>query len=171
MKALVLTSLSGPDALAIQNVPEPTAKAGQTLVRVRSGVRNFADLMTTRGGSPGTPAPPLVVGREFAGVEISGVGESSGRRVMGYAQWAAFAEKTAAYSNMIWTIPDQWTDEQADRKSTRLNSSHSGIWFLILFWPFSYLLSGRGIRAGGGVRREDCRVLQHDLDDSRSMDR
>jgi NADPH:quinone reductase len=108
MKALVLTRLSGLDALAVQNVPEPTLKSGQTLVRVGAGGLNFADLMTTVGGYPGTPAPPLVVGREFAGVE-----ESSGRRVMGYAQWAAFAEKTSANSNMVWAIPDQWTDEQA----------------------------------------------------------
>jgi NADPH2:quinone reductase len=108
MKALVLTRLSGLDALAVQNVPEPTGKAGQTLVRVGAGGLNFADLMTTMGGYPGTPAPPLVVGREFAGVE-----EGSGRRIMGYAQWAAFAEKTSAYSNMVWAIPDQWTDEQA----------------------------------------------------------
>jgi NADPH2:quinone reductase len=128
MKALVLTSLSGPDALAIQNVPEPTLKAGQTLVSVRAGGMNFADLMTTRGGYPGTPAPPLVVGREFAGVEISGVGESSGRRVMGYAQWAAFAEKTAAYSNMIWTVPDQWTDEQAAAFPVNYFTAYLGYW-------------------------------------------
>ena len=128
MKALVLTSLSGPDALAIQNVPEPTLKAGQTLVKVRAGGMNFADLMTTLGGYPGTPAPPLVVGREFAGVEISGVGESSERRVMGYAQWAAFAEKTAAYSNMIWTVPDQWTDEQAAAFPVNYFTAYLGYW-------------------------------------------
>jgi NADPH:quinone reductase len=123
MKALVLTSLSGPDALAVQNVPEPTLKTGQTLVKVRAGGMNFADLMTTRGGYPGTPAPPLVVGREFAGTE-----ESSGRRVMGYAQWAAFAEKTAAYSNMIWTIPDQWTDEQAAAFPVNYFTAYLGYW-------------------------------------------
>jgi len=108
MKALVLASLTGPDALSIQNFPEPTLKAGQTLVLVGAGGLNFADIMTTQGGYPGAPPPPLVVGREFAGVE-----ESSGRRVMGYAQWAAFAEKTAAYSNMLWAVPERWTDEQA----------------------------------------------------------
>jgi NADPH2:quinone reductase len=108
MKALVITSLSGPGALAIQDLPDPTLKPAQTMVRVAACGLNFADLMTTTGGYPGTPAPPLIAGREFAGVE-----ESTGRRVMGYAQYAAFAEKVAAYSTMLWPIPGHWTDEQA----------------------------------------------------------
>jgi len=108
MKALVITRLSGPEALAVQDVAEPAPKAGQTVVRVGAGGLNFADVMTTKGGYPGTPPAPLIAGREFSGVE-----EGSGRRVMGYAQWAAFAEKTTAYSNMLWPIPERWTDEQA----------------------------------------------------------
>jgi NADPH2:quinone reductase len=104
----MITSLSGPDALAIQDVGEPTLKAGQTPVRVAAGGLNFADFMTTQGGYPGTPAPPLIAGREFAGTE-----ESTGRRVMGYIQWGAFAEKVAAYPHMLWPVPDHWTDEEA----------------------------------------------------------
>ena len=108
MKALVITALSGPDALVVQDAPEPTSKPGQTIVGVAAGGLNFADFMTAKGGYPGTPAPPLIAGREFAGKE-----ETTGRRVMGYAQWAAFAEKTSAYSNMLWPVPDHCTDEQA----------------------------------------------------------
>jgi NADPH:quinone reductase len=108
MKALMITSLSGPDGLAIQDAPDPVLKPGQTLVRVAAGGLNFADFMTAQGGYPGTPPPPLIAGREFAGVE-----ENSGGRVMGYTQWAAFAEKTAAYSHMLWGVPGHWTDEQA----------------------------------------------------------
>jgi NADPH:quinone reductase-like Zn-dependent oxidoreductase len=51
--------------------------------------------MTTAGGYPGTPAPPFVAGREFAGVE-----ETTGRRVMGYVQWGAFAEKIVPKSEL-----------------------------------------------------------------------
>jgi NADPH:quinone reductase len=123
MKALLLTSLSGPDALSIQDIAEPTAKAGQTLVRVGAGGLNFADVMTTKGGYPGTPPPPLVVGREFAGIE-----ESSGRRVMGYAQWAAFAEKTTAYENMVWAVPDRWTDEQGAAFPVNYFTAYLGYW-------------------------------------------
>jgi len=108
MKALIITSLSGPNALAIQDTGEPTLKAGQTMVRVAAGGLNFADFMTTQGGYPGTPAPPLIAGREFSGVE-----ESSGRRVMGYVQWGAFAEKVGAYTHMLWSVPEHWSYEQA----------------------------------------------------------
>jgi len=108
MKALVITSLSGPGALAVQDAAEPALKPGQTLVRVAAGGVNFADFMTAQGGYPGTPAPPLIAGREFAGVEAS-----TGQRVMGYIQWGAFAEKVSAYSNVLWPVPEHWTDEQA----------------------------------------------------------
>jgi NADPH2:quinone reductase len=108
MKALVITRLSGPEALAVENVSEPAPKPGQRLVRVSAGGLNFADVMTTKGGYPGTPPPPLIAGREFAGVE-----EATGRRVMGYTQWAAFAEKTAADPSLLWPAPDRWSDEQA----------------------------------------------------------
>ncbi|HZW79334.1 MAG TPA: NADPH:quinone oxidoreductase family protein [Candidatus Deferrimicrobiaceae bacterium] len=107
MRALVITNLSGPDALSVEESAEPILKPGQTLVRVMAGGLNFADFMTAQGGYPGTPAPPLIAGREFAGTE-----ETTGRRVMGYMQWGAFAEKVAAYPNMLWPIPDGWTYEQ-----------------------------------------------------------
>src|SRR5579862_7207922 len=123
MKALMITNLSGPDGLAVQDVPEPTAKAGQTVVRVHAGGLNFADFMTTKGGYPGTPPPPLIAGREFAGVE-----ESSGRRVMGYVQWGAFAEKTAAYPNLLWQIPEKWTDEQAAAFPVNYFTAYLGYW-------------------------------------------
>jgi NADPH2:quinone reductase len=108
MKALAIARLAGPEALVIENVAEPTPQAGQVIVRVTAGGLNFADVITTKGGYPGTPPPPLIAGREFSGVE-----EGTGRRVMGYAQWAAFAEKTAAYPGMLWPVPEHWSDEQA----------------------------------------------------------
>lgn len=123
MKALVITSLSGPDALAVQDTPEPALKPGQTLVRVDAGGLNFADFMTTQGGYPGTPAPPLIAGREFAGVEAS-----TGRRVMGYIQWGAFAEKVAAYPNLLWPVPNHWTDEQAAAFPVNYFTAYLGYW-------------------------------------------
>ena len=107
MKAIVITRLGGPDVLVLQDVPDPAPAARQELVRVRAGGLNFADVMTTQGGYPGTPKPPLVAGREFCGVR-----ESDGQRVMGYAQWAAFAERIAARAELLWPVPEQWTEEE-----------------------------------------------------------
>jgi NADPH:quinone reductase len=123
MKALVIPSLSGPDSLSIQDSPEPVLKPGQTLVRVACGGLNFADFMTTQGGYPGTPAPPLIAGREFGGVE-----ESSQRRVMGYIQWGAFAEKVAAYENLLWPVPAHWNDEQAAAFPVNYFTAYLGYW-------------------------------------------
>jgi NADPH:quinone reductase len=148
MKALVITKLAGPEALEIREMPEPTAKQGQTLVRIAAGGLNFADLMTTQGGYPGTPAPPLIAGREFSGME-----EHSKRRVMGYAQWGAFAGKVAAYQNMIWPIPDHWSNEQAAAFPVNYFTAYLGYWQAGLTQPST---AGRGHRAlihavGGGV--------------------
>src|ERR1700757_4152583 len=123
MKALVITSLAGPEALAIQDVPEPKSKPGQPIVSVFAGGLNFADFMTAKGGYPGAPPPPLVAGREFAGVQ-----EATGRRVMGYTQWGAFAEKTAAYENMLWPVPEHWTFEQAAAFPVNYFTAYLGYW-------------------------------------------
>ncbi|MGC1373083.1 MAG: zinc-binding dehydrogenase [Candidatus Sulfotelmatobacter sp.] len=119
----MITALSGPDALAIQEMPEPAVKQGQRLVRATAGGLNFADLMTTHGGYPGTPPPPLIAGREFSGVE-----ENSKRRVMGYVQWGAFAEKVAAYEHMLWPVPEHWSDEQAAAFPVNFFTAYLGYW-------------------------------------------
>jgi NADPH2:quinone reductase len=123
MKALVITSLSGPDALTVQDAAEPALKPGQTLVHVAAGGLNFADFMTAQGGYPGTPAPPLIAGREFAGTE-----DNNGRRVMGYIQWGAFAEKVGAYSNTLWPVPEHWTPEQAAAFPVNYFTAYLAFW-------------------------------------------
>ncbi len=143
MKALVITRFSGPAALAVQDVPEPAPQPGQTLVRVSAGGLNFADLMASKGGYPGTPPPPLIAGREFSGVE-----ESTGRRVMGYTQRSAFAEKTAAHSNLLWPVPDHWTDEQAAAFPVNFFTAY------LLYWQAGMTASPVEGRAPSLVRAE-----------------
>lgn len=107
MKAIVISRLGGPEVLEVREAPDPLPEPGQELVRVEAGGVNFADVLTVQGGYPGTPPPPLVAGREFAGVR-----ERDGQRVMGYAQWAAFAERIATRPELLWPVPPGWSAEE-----------------------------------------------------------
>jgi NADPH:quinone reductase len=127
MKALVITRFGGPEVLELQQVPEAHPTPEQVLVNVEAGGLNFADLMTTHGGYAGTPKPPLTAGREFAGRE-SGSDNASGRRVMGYTQWAAFAEKTVANRNLVWPIPEKWTAEQGAAFPVNFFTAYLAYW-------------------------------------------
>jgi NADPH2:quinone reductase len=59
---------------------------------------------------------------------LAGVEEATGRRVMGYAQWGAFAEKAAAHPHMLWPVPDHWTDEQAAGFPVNFFTAYLGYW-------------------------------------------
>ena len=107
MKALVISRLGGPEVLEVRSVPEPAPVSGQELVNVEAGGINFADIMSAQGGYPGTPKPPLVAGREFCGTRLA-----DSQRVMGYAQWGAFAEQVAASPQLLWPVPEGWTAEE-----------------------------------------------------------
>jgi NADPH2:quinone reductase len=123
MKALVIPRFGGPDALEIQQVPDPQLTADQELVRVEAGGLNFADVMTLQGGYPGTPKPPLVAGREFCGIR-----ESDGQRVMGYTQWAAFAERMAAHSALLWPVPQEWSAAEGSAFPVNYFTAYFAYW-------------------------------------------
>jgi len=122
MKAVVITRLGGPEVLQIQDVPAPSPKSGEELVRVQAGGLNFADTMTARGGYPGTPKPPLVGGREFCGAR------ANGDRVMGYIQWGAFAEAVAARSNLLWPVPANWSPEEGAAFPVNFFTAYFAYW-------------------------------------------
>jgi NADPH:quinone reductase len=129
VEALVITRFGGPEVLEIRNVPDAVAGSGQQLVRVEAGGLNFADLITARGGYPGAPKPPLIAGREFCGTK------SDGQRVMGYTQWAAFAERTAARSELLWPVPESWSSEQGAAFPVNYFTAYLAYWKAGLLAP------------------------------------
>jgi NADPH:quinone reductase len=123
MKAVVITRLGGPDVLEIRDVPEPTPGAGEELIRVQAAGVNFADTMAAHGGYPGTPKPPLVAGREFCGTRAG-----NSERVMGYAQWGAFAEVVAARSVLLWPVPAKWSAEEGAAFPVNFFTAYFAYW-------------------------------------------
>jgi NADPH2:quinone reductase len=130
MKAIVISRLGGPEVLEIRDMPAPVAGPGQARVRVEAGGLNFADAMTASGGYPGTPKPPLIAGREFCGTT-----ESDGRRVMGYTQWAAFAELVAASTQLLWPVPQEWSAEEGAAFPVNYFTAYLAYWKAGLLAP------------------------------------
>ena len=121
MKAVAIPEFGGPELLQVRDMPDPQPRPGEVLVRVKAAGINFADLITARGGYPNIPKPPLIAGREFAGVR-----EDTGERVMGYIQWGAFAEKVAA--QLLWPAPAAWSDEEASAFPVNFFTAYLAYW-------------------------------------------
>jgi NADPH2:quinone reductase len=123
MKAVVVARAGGPEVLEVRDVPEPVAKPGEVIVRVEAVGINFADTMSTHGTYKGTPPPPFISGREFAGVI-----ESTNERVMGYAQYGAAAEKIAVSRKMIWPQPKGWSSQQSAAFPVNFFTAYLAYW-------------------------------------------
>ncbi len=123
MKAVLVTRAGGPEVLEVHDVPEPQPGPDEVIVRVEAVGINFADTMTTQGTYSGTPPPPFVTGREFAGVR-----DDTGERVMGYLQWGAAAQKIAIKPKLLWPQPKGWTSEQSAAFPVNFLTAYLAYW-------------------------------------------
>ena len=86
--------------------------------------------MSAQGGYPGTPKPPLVAGREFCGTRLS-----DGQRVMGYAQWGAFAEQVSSSAQLQWLVPRDWSAEEGAAFPVNYFTAYFAYWKAGLLQP------------------------------------
>ena len=110
MRALWLRTLGGPEALRIEEVPDPVPGKGELLVAMRAAAVNFPDLLTTEGKYQLRPELPFAPGKEGAGV-VAAVGDgvtrfAVGDRVMVQADWGTFAELAIAREHECYRMPD-----------------------------------------------------------------
>lgn len=109
MRAARITSLEGPAAVTVEDVPEPALEAGDVLVDVHEAGVSFPDVLMTRGLYQMRPDLPFVPGAECAGVvREAGEGTSfrSGDRVAAFPVLGAFAETVAVPAAMVFPLPD-----------------------------------------------------------------
>ena len=110
MKAIVCTHFGGPDQLEFVDIPEPTAKAGEAVVRIKAAALNFFDTLIIAGKYQHKPPFPFSPASEFAGVvESIGAGVTDlapGDRVMGSTGWGAARELIAAPAMQLIKLPD-----------------------------------------------------------------
>ncbi len=70
MKAAVTTGPGNPDVIQIKDIPQPEAKSGWVLIRVKAFGLNRSELFTRRGDSPGVVFPRI------QGIECVGMVEN-----------------------------------------------------------------------------------------------
>src|SRR3954471_10443162 len=68
MRAVRVHELTGPSALRVDDVPDPTPGAGQVLIEVRACGVNFPDVLLSRGLYQFKPSLPFSPGGECAGI-------------------------------------------------------------------------------------------------------
>jgi len=127
MKAVVYTKYGPPDVLQLKDVPKPTPKDDEVLIKVHATTVNRTDCGFLRGKPSfvrfvsGLFAPKrMILGNEFAG-EIETVGKdvksfANGDRVFGYTgvRFGAHAEfLTMPEQGMLAAIPGNMTYEEA----------------------------------------------------------
>ena len=76
MKAVRFHQTGGPDVLIYEDVPDPTPRDWEVLIRVEAVGMNFADVMRRRGDDYPEPSPPpFILGIEVAGT-VAAVGKA-----------------------------------------------------------------------------------------------
>ena len=101
MRAIVVPSPGGPEALVFGDAPDPVSGPDEVLVRVKATAVNRADLLQAAGRYPPPPGASEILGLEAAG-EVEG----SGERVFFLLAGGGYAERVAVPRGMLMPIPD-----------------------------------------------------------------
>ncbi|MGO4200850.1 NADPH:quinone oxidoreductase family protein [Rhodococcus sp. TAF43] len=115
MRAVVVTDLAGPSAMAVRDVPEPDS-TGLVLIDVKASGVCFPDLLISYGKYQLRAEPPFVPGTEVAGVVISAPEDSGfepGQRVLAIPSLGGYAEQVAVHPNLVLPVPEELTFEEA----------------------------------------------------------
>jgi NADPH:quinone reductase-like Zn-dependent oxidoreductase len=149
MRQIVTTKNGGIEVLKVQEKPDPQAKAGEVVVKVRAAGMNFADILARQGLYPDGPPKPCVMGYEVAGV-IESVGENVdrslvGKRVIAMTRFGGQSEKVVVQEKQLFEKPESLTFEQAAAV------------------PVNYLTAWALLVVMGGLRKGES-VLIHNAD-------
>ena len=108
MRAILVPSPGGPEALVFGEAPEPAPRDGEVLVRVRATAVNRADLLQAAG-----KYPPPAGESEILGLEAAGVVEGPDERVCFLLPGGGYAEKAAVPRGMLMPMPAGLSFEEA----------------------------------------------------------
>lgn len=115
MRSARVVSTDGPEAVRIQEIPEPVAGEGEVLVEVRAVGLSFPDLLLSRGEYQVRPETPFTLGVDLSGVVRSapdGSGLAAGDRVAAVLPYGGAAEVVAVGTDAVFPLPEALSFEQ-----------------------------------------------------------
>jgi len=134
MQAIVIVSSADGGTLECRDVPDPTPRPGEVLVRIRATGLNRADLAQRRGAYPrpatGGDSALNIAGLEAAG-EVAGLGEgvvdfAIGDRVMAMCA-GGYAEYTTIDHRLAVRVPERLSWEEAAAVPVAYMTEHDAL--------------------------------------------
>jgi NADPH2:quinone reductase len=114
--AIRVDDFGDPEVLSLEEVPDPVAGAGQTLIEVDTAGVNFGDLLVRRGEYFGRKALPVIPGWEVVGSALTpdpGGTFTTGDRVVALLDGKGYARLVAAPTRDVVAVPEGVTDQVA----------------------------------------------------------
>jgi NADPH2:quinone reductase len=163
MKAAYLETTGGPEVIRYGELPAPTPKSGEVLVRVAAAALNPIDTYI-RAGTVKMPLPmPFVPGCDLAGT-VTAVGEGvkafkTGDRVWGSNQGllgrqGTFAEYACVHADWLYPTPAGVSDSDAAAAALVGITAHLGL------FRCARLQSGETVFVNGGTGGVGSMVVQ-----------
>lgn len=117
MKAVIAEKPGDESVLKLADVPEPSLKPEEILIRVTHAGVNRADLMQRQGFYPPPPGASDIIGLEVAGKVIA-VGPAVrgwkvGERAMALLAGGGYAEKAVVHHGSAMHVPESFSDAEA----------------------------------------------------------
>lgn len=157
MRAVVISKHGGPEALRVQERPDPPLGPGEVRIDVAAAGVNFADVMARMGLYPDAPKPPCVVGYEVAGTILElgdgpigdrPAGLSAGERVLAGTQFGGYASQVVVPAGDVVALPERLSFEQG----AAIPVNYATAWAALI--GYGSLQHGERVlihSAGGGV--------------------
>ena len=116
MRAVLSKSVGGPESLVVEEVLDPTPKAGEVVIDVRAIGVNFPDTLIIEDKYQFKPERPFSPGGELSGV-VEAVGEGvkgvrKGDRVIAMPGWGGMVERIAVKADSVIKMPDGMSFEE-----------------------------------------------------------
>jgi len=116
MKALLCRQFGPPESLVLEDLPSPSAGAGEVVISIKAASVNFPDVLIIQNKYQFKPPLPFSPGSELAGVvkEVgAGVANAKpGDKVIAFTAFGAFAEEVKTEAVRLLPLPEGMSFEE-----------------------------------------------------------